>query len=255
MYEGAPSAIVLLFATLPKAVVIAFLVKLFVGFLYECGFAVYSALFFSGLISVIVGTLLALKQLNIKRLYAYSAVVNVGYLMTALSYGTVESFLVLFNYLVVYMVSAFVLFGTLFLYRNVGDLRKTKQLVEYSVFTTQSTVLAILLSFGLFSLAGIPPMAGFFVKFFMFKSIFMSDFMLNPAVFIILLSSVASAFYYLRVVRFLFFGSLRKPALFIRTNYACVAFFVVTCLFLLLFALFQTSVLVGVECLICDLYL
>lgn len=255
VYEGAPSAVVLLFSILPKLVVLVFLSKIFVYFLYEYSFIWYAILFFSGLVSVLVGTFAALNQFNIKRLYAYSGIVNVGYLVTAASYGTLDGFSTLFTYLLVYLVSSFAVFLTLLCYRSVLGLKKIKQLTEYSFFAEYSGVFGVFLGLLFFSLAGIPPLAGFFVKFFIFKAIFSADFMLNPAIFVILITSVISAFYYIRVVRFLFFGVIRSPILFLRLNYFVVFLFVMACFFLCLFFLFQSFFFVSVEYLVAGLYL
>lgn len=212
-------------------------------------------MFFSGLVSVLVGTFAALNQFNIKRLYAYSGIVNVGYLVTAASYGTLDGFSTLFTYLLVYLVSSFAVFLTLLCYRSVLGLKKIKQLTEYSFFAEYSGVFGVFLGLLFFSLAGIPPLAGFFVKFFIFKAIFSADFMLNPAIFVILITSVISAFYYIRVVRFLFFGVIRSPILFLRLNYFVVFLFVMACFFLCLFFLFQSFFFVSVEYLVAGLYL
>ena len=101
VYEGAPTIVVLLFASLPKLAVFIFLVKFYISFLHEIAGLWYTIFFFAGLISILWGTFGALNQLNIKRLYAYSAIVNVGYLLTALAYGSFESIVVVINFLVV----------------------------------------------------------------------------------------------------------------------------------------------------------
>lgn len=74
-------------------------------FLYELSGIWYTILLFSGLLSVFWGIVAALNQVNIKRLYAYSAIVNVGYLLVTLSYGTFSGFVSVFNYFIVYFVS------------------------------------------------------------------------------------------------------------------------------------------------------
>lgn len=254
VYEGAPSAVVLLFSILPKLAVLAFIVKLFAGFLYEYSAVWYSVLFFAGIFSVIVGTFGALNQINIKRLYAYSAIVNIGYLITAASYGTLESFTVLFNYLCLYFFSTIAIFLVLMLFRNLPGLKKIKYLLEYSAFATYSSLLAIFIALIFFSLAGVPPLAGFFIKFFLFKVIFVADFLANPGFFIILIMSVISSFYYIRVVRFLFFTNTRKPVLFAKLNYFVVFVFVVVCAWMFVFFFFQPAILSFIEYLSASLY-
>ncbi|RZL33141.1 MAG: NADH-quinone oxidoreductase subunit N, partial [Pedobacter sp.] len=102
---------------------------------------------------------------------------------------------------------------------------------------TYSSALAVFISIIFFSLAGIPPLAGFFIKFFLFQSVFSVEFLLNPSFFIILVTSVVSAFYYIRVVRFTFFDGGRVPALFVGVDIRAVFLFV-TAIFYLIFFIF-----------------
>ena len=247
VYEGAPSPVVLIFATLPKLALFIFSMRLFTAFLYEYFSVWYSIFFFAGLLSVLLGTFAALNQLSIKRLYAYSAIVNVGYLVTALSYGTLSSFSATLNYLLIYLISTFSIFLVLLLFRTVFGLKKLKYLLDFKYFATYSSVFAIFFGLVFFSLAGVPPLAGFFIKFFLFKTIFVSDFMLNPAVFIILITSVISAFYYIRVIRFVFFDTKRAPSLFLPLNKATSLVFVLVVLFMLFFIFFQQLFLVSIN--------
>lgn len=189
----------------------------------------------------------AINQLNIKRLYAYSAIVNVGYMVTAMSYGTLSGFSVLINYLLVYVLSTISLFIILLLFRTAFGGKKIKHIADYKHLATYSTPLAILIALLFFSLAGVPPLAGFFIKFFLFKGVFMLDFMQNLAVFVILITSVVSAFYYIRVVRFIFFDVKRAPLLFMPLDKTQVLVFTLLSLFLLLFVVFQQLLLLSVS--------
>ena len=196
---------------------------------------------------MLLGTFAALNQLSIKRLYAYSAIVNVGYLATALSYGTLASFSALLNYLLIYVISTFLIFLVLLLFRTVFGLKKLKYLPDYKHFAAYSSVFSVFFSLIFFSLAGVPPLAGFFIKFFLFKTIFIADFMLNPAVFVILVTSVISAFYYIRVVRFVFFDTKRAPILFCQLSGGILFLYTVLVFFILFFIFFQQFFLMAVN--------
>lgn len=233
----------LIFATLPKFAMIAFAIKLFIYLFYEYSSVWYTVLIFSGLLSVILGTFAALNQVNVKRLYAYSAIVNVGYLISALAYGSFTGFIATFNYLLAYMLSTFCIFSILLMFRTATGLNKIKNISEYRVFAAYSSIFSVLLSLLFFSLAGVPPLAGFFIKFFLFKIIFMVDFLLNPAVFVILVTSVLSAFYYIRVVRFTFFDPRRIPILFLPIDKLSVLIFVAITFAILLFFVLQQFLL------------
>lgn len=207
------------------------------------------------MLSVLLGTVVALNQLSIKRLYAYSAIVNVGYLITAISYGTFSSFIATFNYLLIYVISTISIFLVILMFRAAFGFKKIKYLPDYKTYATYSMIFATTLSFIFFSLAGIPPLAGFFIKFFLFKSIMLNDFMLNPAFFIILVTSVVSAFYYIRVVRFIFFDTGRAPQLFLPLNYKLVFIFMLLNFLIIFFLFFQQLLLLGLTYIVGSVFL
>ena len=245
VYDGAPTPIVIFFATLPKLAVIFFIIKFYLLVLIECGAVWHTSIFISGLLSVLWGTFAALNQLSIKRLYAYSAVVNVGYLLISMSYGALENFANVLNYLFPYLFSTVAVFSVILLFRKVSTLRKIKFIGDFKYYFSYSTVLALSIGLIFFSLAGIPPLAGFFTKFFLFRAIFLTDFLTNFVIFVVLITSVVSAFYYIRVVRFTFFYNVRNPILFVSLEFAGALLLVSVvfglCLFMLVQPLFLST--------------
>lgn len=131
---------------------------------------------------------------------------------------------------------------------------KIKFLGDFNLYLTYSPILAGLFSIVFFSLAGIPPLSGFFIKFFLFKSLFLSDFLLNSFFFIILIFSATSAFYYIRCVQFMFFNTSRKPVLFVTPNFFNTLIFVNCCIFLFFFFLFQPIFYLGFSVVISSLF-
>lgn len=236
VYDGAPTSSVFFFVTLPKLAVFVFLFRLYSYLLIEFSGLWYSLLFFSGLLSVLWGTFSALYQFSIKRLYAYSSIVNIGYLAMALSYGTSESLTAVLYYLTVYIVITALLFSFLVGIGNLRGFETGKSLFDYKALFSYSFFLSILFSLIFFSFAGIPPLSGFFIKFFLFKTMFLADFLMNPAFFIIFFVSTVSAFYYIRVVRFIYFsGNSRFPDFFVVTSpflIFFIIFFIVTAVIL-----------------------
>lgn len=164
-------------------------------------------------------------------------------MLTALAYGTLESLVVSINYLVVYLLSTLSFFLVILLFREINGLRKIKFIGEYRIYLTYSSLAAILFSLIFFSMAGVPPLAGFFIKFFLFKEVFVADFLLNPAVFIILVTSVVSTLYYIRVVRFIFFDSKSTPAMLVSLNVGSCFLLVFSLIVVVLFILFQPLLL------------
>lgn len=219
-----------------------FLIRFFLIWLYDVAAIWYTFIFFSGLLSVIVGTFAALNQLNIKRLYAYSAIVNVGYILTVMSYGTYDGILAGLNYLITYFIATFMIFTVLMYFRKSGSAGKLKYLIEYRLYASRGFVIGIIISLIFFSLAGVPPLSGFFIKFFLFKSLFSSEFLANAAFFLVLVLSVVSAFYYIRVIRFIFFTTKRKPFLFAPVAIT-PSFFLVNCSAILVgFVFYQPTI-------------
>lgn len=158
---------------------------------------------------------------------------NVGYLLLSFSYGTLESFANIINYLVPYIVSTLAIFLVILLFRRVGTLRKIKFLGDYRYYFSYSTTLAVVIILIFFSLAGIPPLAGFFTKFFLFRTVFLLDFLTNFIIFVVIVTSVVSAFYYIRVIRFTFFYTTRSPLLFVSLDIIGV-FVLVSIIFVLI---------------------
>jgi NADH-quinone oxidoreductase subunit N len=255
VYEGAPTAIVLIFALLPKLVIFGFLVRFYILTMQGVGALWYLVFFFSGLLSVLWGTFAALDQVNIKRLYAYSAVVNVGYLLSAFAYGTVDGFVVSINYLVTYLTTTFLVFLVILLFRKVEGAQKIKFFADYQAYLSYNPTTALLVAFVFFSLAGIPPLAGFFIKFFLLRTLFVYEFLSGPTVYIVLITTVVSAFYYIRIVRFAFFNSKRIPTFFINISWAHSFLFVLVNFFLIFFLSIQPFTMLLFSNLITDLFL
>jgi NADH-quinone oxidoreductase subunit N len=120
-------------------------------------------------------------------------------------------------------------------------------LLEFKYFFSYSTAFALLFVIIFFSFAGIPPLAGFFIKFLLFKYIFISDFLVTSTFFIILILSAVSAFYYIRCISYTVFVSNRIPFLFIRLPFFTSFIFVNSSFILILFLFFQPSLYLLLE--------
>jgi NADH-quinone oxidoreductase subunit N len=169
-------------------------------FIYSFTFSALSyllvdILMFSALSSISLGILYALYQTKIKRLIAYSAITHVGYILFALFQGSVEGFQALFIYFFIYIMTSFNLFCLLLIFRQSKTFYKLRKLVDFSFLLKSNYILSVMFVFILLSLAGIPPLAGFFGKFMVFLSViqFNNYFVL----FFLVLCTAASAIYYL----------------------------------------------------------
>ncbi len=207
VYQGAPSCVTAFFAIVPKIAALGLLCRLlFVPF--EGATEEWTQiLYFVSLASLVVGSFAGLIQKNIKRLIAYSSIGNMGYALIGLVASSAMGVEAVVVYLLIYMIMTA---GTFSIILN---LRKDGLAVEYisdlSGFSKTHPVQAYCLAFLMFSMAGIPPFAGFFGKLFIFQAAVASEFYVLAALGIC--ASVVSAFYYLRIIKVMFFDDVVDP--------------------------------------------
>ena len=206
VYEGAPTAVIAFFGTVVKFTTIiataVFMINLSLVILAKI-------LILVGFISVIVGSIGAIAQQNIKRLFAYSSVANVGFILLATSTLQKEIFPNILIYTTIY---SFISLGLLAFLNIIlsasnqeSDLenRKIFSITALSGLSKTNPVIAFCLTIYLFSIAGIPPLAGFFAKFYAIKSIIIGG---NMIIAIAVIGfTVVSAFYYLRIIKIMYF--------------------------------------------------
>jgi len=152
-----------------------------------------------------VGILLSLYATKIKRLLAYSAITHMGYIFVSLSLCSIsglDSFLI---YVITYVLSSLGIFSVLLSFRRSTSFHKIRNITDLSGMLKSNSLLSLVFSILLLSSAGIPPLAGFFGKFFVFQSLMESDaYLLAGSV---ILFSVVSSIYYIRLIRFIFFNN------------------------------------------------
>ena len=206
VYEGSPTSVTLFFAIVPKIAALT----VFIRFLYLPFFNVIHEwqiiIIFLSIASMVFGAVAAIGQKNLKRLIAYSSIGHMGYALAGLSVGTNEGIQSSVSYISIYLIMNLGLFSCLFMmkrnnkyYENIDDLSglsKNHPLISFSLLII------------LFSLAGIPPMAGFFAKFYVFAAVIKQE-MYFLAI-IGLLAAVISAFYYLRIIKIIYFDPERE---------------------------------------------
>ena len=204
VYEGAPTPVTALFAMVPKIAAVVPLARLVLGDgtpAAELG--LQSVLWFLAVLSMIWGALAALGQSRIKRLLAYSAIGNIGYALMGLAAGTALGLEAVLVYLTVYLVSMAGVFAVVLSMRQDGQALET--LDDLKGFSAHHPVVALVLAVLMFSVAGIPPFAGFFAKLYVFRAALDAG-MVGLAV-IGALTAVVAAFYYLRIVRLMYFDA------------------------------------------------
>ena len=197
VYEGSPTSVTLFFTMVPKIAALT----VFIRFLYVPFFNLIDQwqmiIIFLSLASMIFGAIAAIGQTNIKRLIAYSSIGHVGYTLAGLATGTNEGIQSSIIYITIYIVMNLALFSGLLMLRRNNQYHE--DIEDLSGLSKNHPLLSISLLIVLFSLAGIPPLAGFFAKFYIFKAVLEESMYFLSIVG--LLSTVISAFYYLKLSR------------------------------------------------------
>ena len=207
VYQGSPSSVTSFFAVVPKVAGIAIFIR-FVQIPFEQLIDQWkNILVFMALASMILGAVAAIGQTNIKRLIAYSSIGHIGYALAGISTGTVTGYSSSVTYISIYVIMNLGVFGCIFLMKKDG--KYCEDINDLAGISKQNPLLAISFLIIMFSLAGIPPLAGFFAKFYVFMSVIESG-MYTLAI-VGLLSTVISAFYYLRIIKIIYFDEFKEP--------------------------------------------
>ena len=201
VYQGSPTSVTLFFAALPKVaaltVFIRFLYIPFVNLIEQW----QTILIFISLASMLFGAIAAIGQLNLKRLIAYSSIGHMGYALAGLATGTNQGIQSSVTYISIYLVMTLAFFSCLFMLRKKSIFYE--KIEDLSGLSSNHPILSISLLIVLFSLAGIPPLAGFFAKFYIFMAVIEQSMYFLAIVG--LLSTVISAFYYLKIIKIIYF--------------------------------------------------
>lgn len=206
VYEGAPTPVTAFFAGAPKVAGLAMIVRLFVGALIGLLAQWQQIIYFIAAASMIIGAFGALGQHNFKRLMAYSSIGNVGYALIGLAAGSPEGISGLVLYLVMYVAMTVGTFACIIAMRK-GD-KTYENIYDLAGLGKTHPVWAFGLLVMMFSLAAIPPMAGFFGKLLVFMAAIKAG--LLGLVIIGVLTSVVSAYYYLRIVKIMYFDEPKE---------------------------------------------
>ena len=201
VYQGSPTSVTVLFAILPKIAALTVFIKFLYGPFINLFEEWQAIIIFLSIASMILGAVAAIGQKNLKRLIAYSSISHMGYALAGLTTGTNQGIQSSIIYLIIYLIMNLAFFSCLFIlkrkdkfYENIEDL---------SGLSKKHPILALSFLIILFSLAGIPPLAGFFAKFYIFMAVIQKEMYFLAIVG--LLATVIAAFYYLRVIKIIYF--------------------------------------------------
>jgi NADH:ubiquinone oxidoreductase subunit 2 (subunit N) len=220
VYEGSPNATTFFFSVVPKIGLFVLLMRLCYISFYQIFIDSYQIYFFLfAVLSVFVGSFGGLEQRKLKTLLAYSSISHTGYLLLSFSTGNVEGVHMMFYYLIIYMIST-LCFWAVYLFlrqkKNSYFNKSNKELGDLVLLKESNPMLALILALTLFFIAGIPPIVGFLAKIGVFLVVVKSS-----AYLIALLSilfSVVSTFYYIRLVKILYFENTLVGKLYVPIN-------------------------------------
>ena len=201
VYEGAPTPVTAFFAVAPKIAAVALLVRTMVGPFGELFEQWQQIIIFISIASMLLGALAAIWQTNIKRLMAYSSIGHIGYALVGLAAGSEEGIRGIGVYMAIYLVMNIGTFCCILSMRRQGMM--VEGIGDLAGLARNQPMMAAAMAIFMFSMAGIPPLAGFFGKLYVFMAA------VNEGLYVLaiigILTSVIGAFYYLRIVKIMYF--------------------------------------------------
>jgi len=201
VYEGSPTAVTMLISSVPKLAAFAFVIRLLVQGLPTLAVDWQQMLMIMAVLSIIVGNITAIAQTNLKRMLAYSTISHIGFMMYGLMSASMNGFVYALFYVVSYVLMTLAGFGIILLLSRKGF--EAENLDDLKGLNQRSPWVAFLMMIVMFSMAGVPPTLGFYAKFSVLQAALEAGY-LWLVVFAVLMA-VVGAFYYLRVIKLMYF--------------------------------------------------
>lgn len=201
VYEGAPTPVTAFFAAAPKVAAMAMFLRAMLSAFPEITHQWQQIVVFISIASMVLGAFAAIGQSDIKRLMAYSSIGHMGFALVGLATGDLAGAQAVIIYLTIYLVMNLGVFACILAMRRSDGM--VEEIDELAGLSRNSPIMAFLLAMLMFSLAGIPPLAGFFAKFYVFLAAINAG--LYTLAVIGVLSSVVGAYYYLRIIKLMYF--------------------------------------------------
>jgi NADH-quinone oxidoreductase subunit N len=201
VYEGSPTAVTILISSIPKLAAFTFVIRLLVQALPSLVIDWQQMLMIMAVLSIIVGNITAIAQTNLKRMLAYSTISHVGFILYGLMSASMNGFVFSMFYVVSYVIMSLAGFGMILLLSRKGF--EASELNDLKGLNHRSPWFAFMMLIIMFSMAGVPPTLGFYAKFSVLQSAMHAGY-LWLVVFAVLMA-VIGAFYYLRVIKLMYF--------------------------------------------------
>ncbi|WP_413203876.1 NADH-quinone oxidoreductase subunit NuoN [Rhodospirillum sp. A1_3_36] len=207
VYEGAPTPVTAFFATAPKVAAMALFCRVMMGPFEAYAPQWQQVIVLISILSMVLGAFAAINQTNIKRLMAYSSIGHVGFALVGIAAGTTEGIQGVLVYLAIYLFMTVGTFTIILAMRQKG--RAVENINDLAGLSKTNPLMAAAMTAFMFSMAGVPPLAGFFGKFYVFMSAVNAG--LYTLAVIGVLSSVVGAFYYIRLIKVMYFDDVVEP--------------------------------------------
>ena len=208
VYQGSPTAVTLYLASAPKLAAFALILRVLTEGLGSLQVDWQQMLMVLAVLSMGLGNLVAIAQTNLKRMLAYSGISHAGFLLLGLLSGTQEGYGSALFYVVIYALTSAAAFGLILIYSRAGF--EAENLEDWKGVGKQSPLLALMMLIVMFSMAGVPPTVGFYAKLSVLQAVVGID-LIGLAI-IAVVFAVIGAFYYLRVIKFMFFDPPAEDA-------------------------------------------
>ncbi|MDC0430758.1 NADH-quinone oxidoreductase subunit NuoN [Candidatus Thioglobus sp.] len=206
VYQGAPTSVTLFLSTVPKVAAVAMLVRILVDGLGAMH-AYWADLFMVlAVLSIALGSVVALMQTNIKRLLAYSTISHVGFIMLGFVTGVISGYGAAVFYVFVYILMSLAAFGIVILLNKKGF--EADQISDFKGLSKHSPWFALMMLVVMLSMAGVPPFIGFYAKFFILQQVISAGFVTLAVVAVVF--AVISAYYYLQIIKSMYFEESDK---------------------------------------------
>jgi len=245
IYDGAPNLVTLILLILPKFILFLLLIKLYFFVFKFLNNFLFQFFLFNVCLSFFFGSLGALWQTNIKKFLAYSAINNSGFILLSFILFTYEGLFAAFLYLIVYLFSTFSLFFT---FLNILPKQTNKlKILDFKNFNSVKLInpfLILILSINFLSLAGIPPLSGFISKMLLFAAVIQLNYLI--LIIILILTSLISAYYYIRPIKLIWFQSINKKAIFLSEISYSAGLILTLSFFFNLFLICQPNILISI---------
>jgi NADH-quinone oxidoreductase subunit N len=214
VYEGSPNNITAFFAIVPKIAFIGILIRFFFEIFFHISF--FFEIFFSivAFLSMLIGALSALQQKKIKRLLAYSSISHVGFILIGFTSNLLNNIPYILLYIIIYIIMSINLW-TSYISININH-KPIKYLTDLSSIFNINNLIALIIILNIFSLAGIPPLAGFFSKFLIFSAGIKKGYF--NLIFFAVIISIISSYYYLKIIKIIYFEKIIKKKFLSKVN-------------------------------------